>query len=272
MKIPGRILIALVVFISISGGGWAEASASQPLLPPIPLDPLDFPDLPAPVDLEARIYTLTDGTRVEWYRLLGWYPLSSRVAFGGGLSYAGVEGEDAMRFGGGPAWVALSTKLGPHGLWGLAIDLDAVLPIGDESLYPVSSDAASVGVRIRLSMGRFLGGRGWLGWYARRVSPPPQSDPELDRPDSDWPSGSGMIAAWHAHQPGWAAAFFARYDYAGLPESLWLEADATWFLGADFGLRGGASMSLGTDQNRPMNWAWLLGVRWRPGAHKNSGK
>lgn len=265
-------IFALALLLGAPESAHAQVEVHQPLILPVPLDPLDQPELGSPVDLEGRFYSMPDGSRVEWYRLQGWVRLASRVVLGGGVSYAGVEQSQEMEFGGGPAWVVLTTKLGPDGALGLAFDLDATLPIGDENLYPVSSDAASAGLRVRLSVGRFFGGRGWLGWYTRRVSPPSQDDVESPRPDSDWPSGSGLIAAWQARQRGWAAQLMARYDYAGLPESLWCEADVTWYLSGDFGLRGGASVSIGPRENVPMDWGWLVGVRWRPDGDGDGGK
>jgi hypothetical protein len=166
----------------------------------------------------------------------------------------------------------LTTQLGPQDALGIAFDLDSTLPIGDEALYPVSSDAASIGLRVRLCPGRWFGGRAWLGWYTRRVSPPPQNDPELDRPDSDWPSGSGLMAGWHTQREGWAASLQGRYDYAGLPESFWFEAEATWFFSGDLGLRAGGSLATGPPGDRPMDWGWLVGIRWRPGAPEQGDK
>lgn len=268
MRTAGRIPIALVLCLLLPSPALAEAPVHQALLPPTPLDPLDFPDLGAPADLEARFYTLPDGDRVEWYRLSGWARLSSRVALGGGVSYVGLEGSRTLEYGGGPAWLVLTTKLGPRGSWGLGIDIDSTLPIGDENLYPVSSDAASIGLRVRVSAGRWFGGRSWVGWYTRRISPPTGSE----RPASDWPSGSGWMLAWHAHQERWSAAAQARYDFAGLPESFWFEADATWFVGRDLGLRAGGTVTAGSADSRPADWGWLVGVRWRPSSPEEGGK
>lgn len=272
MRIQPTVLLAFLAVTLASTGALAQVDVHQPLLPPVPLDPLDSPDLPAPVDLEGRFYNFSDGSRVEWYRLVGWYRLAPRVALGGGISYAGVEQESQMEFGGGPAWVVFTTKLGPDGFLGLAIDIDSTLPIGDENLYPVSSDAASIGLRVRLSTGHLLGGRGWIGWYTRRVSPPSQTGVEDPLPASDWPSGSGAMVAWQARHRGWAAEIQGRYDYAGIPQSFWWEAEVTWFLSDDLGLRGGGSVSVGPVANRPMDWGWLVGLRWRPGSTEETGK
>jgi hypothetical protein len=272
MRIQRPVLFALLAVTLVSTSGVAAVDVHQPLLPPVPLDPLDTPEYSTPVDLEGSFYDLNGGSRVEWYRLVGWYRLAPRVALGGGVSYAGVEQESKMEFGGGPAWVVLTTKLGSDGLFGMAFDIDSTFPIGDENLYPVSSDAASIGLRVRISTGHLLGGRGWIGWYTRRVSPPSQTGVEDPLPDSDWPSGSGVMAAWQARQRRWAAEVQGRYDFAGIPPSFWWQAEATWFLSDDLGLRGGASVSVGPVGNRPMNWGWLVGLRWRPQSSGETGK
>jgi hypothetical protein len=114
------------------------------------------------------------------------------------------------------------------------------------------------------SRGGFAGGWGWVGWTTRRVSPPPQNDPALDRPDSSWPSASSLMAAWHALGARTGASLSIRYDFAGAPESFWYEGQLSWFPVADLGLKLGTSASSGPSENRPLDWGWLLGVCWRP--------
>ena len=264
MKLVPRVLFLFVVLLALSVRVATASPPRQQLLPPVPLDNLDFPQQSTPMDLQLQVYTLVDRSRVEWYRLQGWRKLAGRVAVGGGVSYAGVARQQRAEYGGGPAWVALSTHLGGEGALGFSIDVDGTLPLGDENLFPVASDASSIGLRLRGSAGRFAGGRAWLGWTARRVSPPPQNEPALDRPDSSWPSASSLMAAWHALGPRLGGAVSVRYDLAGAPESFWFEGELSWFPVADLGLKVGASASTGPAENRPMDWAWLFGVRWRP--------
>jgi len=264
MKIPARIPLSILVLTMLLARAASAAPPRQQLLPPLALDSLDFPDQTPPVDLQLRVFTLPDDSRVEWYRLESWKNLATRVAVGGGVSYAGVSRPQATEYGGGPAWVALCTHLGPSGAWGVAFDVDGTLPLGDENLFPVASDASSIGLRLRLSTGRWASGRAWVGWYARRVSSPPQNEPALDRPDSSWPSPSGLMAAWHAMGSCADGALQARYDMAGAPKSVWIEGAVSWFPVADLGLNLGASVSTGPQESRAMDWGWLLGVRWRP--------
>ncbi len=259
------VAVAVLLLAAAAERSGAVVDVHQPLFPPVPLDPLDFPRHPSPIDLELRTYCLPDDVRVEWYHLNGWTRLTSRVALGGGLSYAVVESEDEVRNGGAPAWVDLSTHLGGPGALGFAFDIDGTIPFGDEGLYPAGSDAASVGLRLRLSLGHLLTGRTWLGWFARRVSPPPSGQRPDGRPGEDWPSGSGLMAAWHAAGRRWDGALQLRYDMAGLPETFWGEMEWTWYPVEDLGLRLGAAATTGPSEHRPVDWSWLVGIRWRPG-------
>jgi len=154
-----RVAVTVLLLSSAAGGTRAAVGVHQPLMPPVPFDPLDFPDRSSPIDLQACVYRLGDGTRAEWYHLNGWTRLTSRVSLGGGISYTMLEEDGEVGNGGAPAWVALSTHLGGPGRFGLAFDIDGTVPFGDDDLYPVSSDAASVGLRVRLSPGWVAGGR-----------------------------------------------------------------------------------------------------------------
>ena len=257
--------VAFLLLVFAVEGAHAVVDVHQPLMPPIPLDPLDFPGQRSPIDLQGQIFQLPDGTRAEWYHLNGWTRLTSRVALGGGISYGGIETGNSIRYGGAPAWAVLTTHLGPPGLFGFSFDIDGTIPFGDETLYPISSDAASVGVRLRMSLGRVFSGRTWVGWRTRRVSPPAGSQRPDQRPGEDWPSGSSLMAAWHAVTRQWDAALSLRYDIAGLPSTFWWQAEGTWFPVEDLGLRMGVALVTGPAEHRPMDWSWLLGIRWRPG-------
>jgi hypothetical protein len=74
------------------------------------------------------------------------------------------------------------------------------------------------------------------------------------------------MAGWQARHAHWDAEIQGRWDRAGLPESVWVQALATVYPGGDLGLRLGAGAALGPTAQRPMDHFWSVGLSWRPPA------
>jgi hypothetical protein len=242
------------------------AASAQLLLPPLPLDPLDLPQ-PARGSTAVWAYQLPGDARAEVYEASGWLTVAGRHAVAGGVDYVGVDTSERAEWGGGPPWVQWSGHLGEPATSRGAFDLRVVLPLGDRSLYPVSTGAPSVTARLRASP---LSGRRWRVWagaWARRVSPPD----DRTRPADDFPSGWGVEAAAHgaAQRLLWDAT--ARSDLGGLPRTAWLQASAATPLMGEVLLRVGAATAIGPRADRPIDLGWTIGLVWRPPAAAPAG-
>lgn len=154
-------------------------------------DPISDPRS-APVRFVAAWMEFPDARQGQLYRLSWWKKIGNSHAAQVSLDYAGVESASSYRYGGGRPRVRWTSRIGAHEGFGLAIDLAGHVPLGDETLFPLSARAPMAIVRLRASLFHVGGVRLWGGWWGRQVSPPSASNRQ--DPLTSFASGSGFDA------------------------------------------------------------------------------
>ena len=224
-------------------------------------DPVDDPG-GGPVRLELSRAELPDARTAQVYQLSWWAKIGSAHAAQVALDYVGLEGEESFRYGGGPVSVRWTTRfsLGPVDV---ALDAATDVPLGDPSLFPLSARAPMGIFRPRVGLLDLGPARVWVGWWARRVSPPSESNRQ--DPLSGFASGSGYDALMR-----WRADRFDLEALLHLPTGgprhrvFHWSAHADWWFAEDLALRVGGGLDTGPRTDRSLDWEVLLGATWRP--------
>ena len=232
-------------------------------------DPISDPR-PAPVRFVATWMELPDFRNAQQYRLSWWMKVGSSHAAQISLDYVGLQSQETFRFGGGRSLIRWTTRIGSKEGFGFALDLGANLPLGDETLFPLSARAPMGTVRVRASVLRVGFARLWAGWWARRVSPP--SDANREDPLTGFASGTGFDGLmewrmgrldldWTLHLP--TGGTINRVFHWTVTADCWLSSDVARRMG--FGL------DTGPQSDRSYDYAFQVGATWRPGAGSNDG-
>lgn len=258
-----RAATALGLLLALLAHGAAPALAQAP---PRPTQLLFDPLPPAPLDglrddalgLSAASYRLPDDRRAHRYRLDLWLPVGASHAVRPWIDYAGLESGDRVEMGGGGAGVHWSSHFSGAAQGGFATDIAIGLPLGDADKYPVSARAPWAELRLRWSPLGGEAGRVWLGWWARRVSPP--EAPPFD--DEYYRSGSGVDLVARSVAGRWDLEVHGRQDLGGLPDATVLQLHLGYALAPRLRAWVGAAAALGPAADRPFEDAVQLGVRF----------
>ena len=232
-------------------------------------DPISDPR-PAPVRFVATWMELPDLRNAQLYRLSWWTKVGRSHAAQISLDYVGLQSQESYRFGGGRSLIRWTSRIGSKDGYGLALDLGANLPLGDETLFPLSARAPMGTVRVRASVLRVGFARIWVGWWARRTSPPSESNRE--DPISGFASGTGfdglmewrmgpLDVDWILHLP--TGGTINRVFHWTVNTDCWLSSDVA--------LRLGFGLDTGPQSDRSYNYAIQVGATWRPGAGQTDG-
>jgi len=220
---------------------------------------------PAPVRFVANWMELPDQRKAQIYRLSWWTKIGNAHAAQFSMDYVGIESAEVFRYGGGRSKVRWTSRIGNREGFGFALDLAAHLPLGDETLFPLAARAPMGIVRTRVSVLHRGAVRFWVGWWARRVSPP--SDENREDPLSGFASGTGLDALmeWRL---GRVDVDWLLHTATGGPmdRALHWSVIADWWFAADVALRVGAGLDTGALPDRSLDYMISLGATWRPGA------
>lgn len=257
----GALALALVLALLANGAAPASGQApprpTQLLFEPLPTAPLDGLGRDA-LGLSASSYRLPGDRRAHRYRLDLWLPVGESHSVRPWLDYAGLESGDRAEMGGGGAGVQWSSHFAGAARGGVAADLAVGLPLGDADKYPVSTRAPWAQFRLRWSPLGGPAGRLWLGWWARRVSPPE----DATYADRYYPSGSGVDLVTKLSRGRWYGELHARQDLGGLPDTLLLQLRVGFSPSPRFRLWAGAAVAPGPAADRPFEDAVQLGLRF----------
>ena len=221
----------------------------------------------APVRLVVNWMRLPDQRDAQVWRLSWWSRIGNARAAQIAWDYVGLKSEDSFRYGGGRTLVRWTSRIFPLERHSIALDFAGNIPLGDETLFPLSARAPMGIFRGRVSIARWGMSRFWVGWWARRVSPPSAANRE--DPLDNFASGSGWDALmewrlnrvdvdWMLHLP------------TGGPQHRvfhWT-VDADWWVGEELALRTGFALDTGPRQERSYDWSVRLGATWRPASEE----
>ena len=223
----------------------------------------------APMRFVATWMELPDLRTAQVYRLSWWTKVGRNHAARISLSYVGLQSQESYRFGGGPASVRWTTRVGSREGFGRALDF-GVNMLGDETLFPLSARAPMGIVRVRASVLRFGFARIWVGWWARRVSPP--SEANRQDPLSGFASGTGLDGLMEWRMGRVDVDWILHLPTGGTINRVFhWTATADCWLSSDVALRLGFGLDTGPQGDRSYNYAVQIGATWRPGAGQSDG-
>lgn len=265
--ILGLVLVGSVLVAP--GPAAAEELPDQMIYRGLGPDPLGDPGQ-GPARMEMRWLELPDGRAAREIDISWWAKVGDHHAAQVGLGYVGIEDVGFFRYGGGRTSLRWTSRFGLSRRVGLALDAAGDVPLGDPTLFPLSARAPMGVFRARLGVFRHGPVRFWVGWWARRVSPP--SDKNRQDPLSGFASGSGYDAlmVWR----------LGRFDLdwmldlpTGGPQHQvfhWSVAGDWWFA-EDLALRLGFALDTGPTEWRSYDWEARLGATWRRPAGESEG-
>jgi hypothetical protein len=258
------LLLTLIVFVGSASG--QDELPDQMIYGGLEGDPVADPRS-APVRLTATWMRLPDQRDAQTWRLSWWSKIGNAHAAQIAWDYVGLKSEDSFRYGGGRTLIRWTSRIFPLGRHSIGLDFAGNLPLGDETLFPLSARAPMGIFRGRVALARVGFARVWAGWWARRVSPP--SDSNREDPISGFASGTGFDALMEWRLP-WADIDWMLHLPTGGPAHRvfhWT-VDADWWIGRELALRTGFALDTGPREDRSYDWALRLGVTWRPASEE----
>ena len=224
----------------------------------------------APVRFVATWMELPDLRNAQLYRLSWWTKIGRAHAAQISFDYVGIQSQESYRFGGGSSHVRWTSRIGNREGFGLALDLGASLPLGDETLFPLSARAPMGTVRARASVLRIGFARVWVGWWTLRFSPP--SDSNRQDPISGFPSGTGLDGLMEWRMGRVDVDWMLHLPTGGTINRVFhWTVNTDWWLSDDVALRMGFGLDTGPQSDRSYNYAVQVGATWRPGSDRSEG-
>jgi hypothetical protein len=224
-------------------------------------DPISDPRS-GPVRFTGRWMQFPDGRDAQLWEFSWWNKIGNSHAAYVALDYVGMESADTFQYGGGRSLVRWTSRMGSKMGRGLALDVAAHLPLGDEDLFPLAARAPMGIVRVRWSAWRAGFSRWWVGWWARRVSPP--SEENREDPLSGFASGTGFDGIMEWTLPRADIEWMLHLPTGGkLHEVFHWSVNADFWVSGDLALRAGYSIDTGPRNERSFDHSLLLGATWR---------
>ena len=256
------LLAGLILLPAVTATGSEEQLPDQMIYGGLEGDPVADPRS-APLRFVANWMRLPDQRDAQIYQISWWTKIGEAHAAKLSLEYVGLQSEESFRYGGGRTEIRWTTRIFPLRDFSLALDLAGNLPLGDETLFPLSARAPMGIVRVRASVARFSFARVWVGWWARSVSPP--SDANRQDPLSGFASGTGFDALMEWRLSRLDMEWMLHLPTGGPMNRVFhWSVDADWYFGEDLALRLGLGVDTGPRTDRSYDWVVRAGATWRP--------
>lgn len=262
---PARRIASLLLMLTVVVA--VPAVAQQPLPDQMIYgglegDPVADPRS-APVRLVADWMRLPDQRDAQIWRLSWWTKVGNAHAAQIAWDYVGLKSGETFRYGGGRTLIRWTTRIFPLQRHSVGLDFAGNLPLGDETLFPLSARAPMGVFRARVSLARIGFARLWAGWWAQRVSPP--SDANRQDPLSGFASGTGFDALMEWRLSRVDVDWMLHLPTGGPRHRVFhWNVDADWWVGRELALRTGFGLDTGPRQDRSSDWSVRLGATWRP--------
>jgi hypothetical protein len=257
-----RRIATLLLLCAVAGSAVAsEPLPDQMIYGGLEGDPVADPRS-APVRFVADWMRLPDQRDAQVYRLSWWTKIGNAHAAEVALDYAGLKSGDSFRYGGGGNRIRWTSRVFPLRRHSIGLDFAGSLPLGDETLFPLSARAPMVMFRGRVVVARFGFVRLWAGWWARRVSPP--SDENRQDPLSGFASGTGFDALMEWRTDRVDVDWMLHLPTGGPVHRVFhWTVDADWWVGRELALRTGFGLDTGPRSDRSFDWSVRVGATWR---------
>jgi hypothetical protein len=258
------ILLLAVSSLVISGAVQAQEKPlpDQMIYGGLEGDPISDPRS-APVRLTGSWLRLPDQRDAQVYRISWWTKVANAHGAQIAMDYVGLQSQSKFRYGGGRMLIRWTSRVFPLNDFSIALDLAGNLPLGEETLFPLSARAPMGIVRPRVSLARIGFARFWVGWWARRSSPP--SEANRQDPLSGFASGTGFDALMEWRISRIDVDWMLHLPTGGEIDRVfhWSVAADSWF-GEEVALRTGFAFDTGPRTDRSYDWMASLGITWRP--------